>query len=475
MYINRFLYALLLIVVISSSVFSQSPVKTSHPEDYLGTWQGSVARTYAVGDKKELINVIWRIHKIDNSNDKIYLTEVYNYDKPDKKKISRYMSIPGTAYHKYLRLYLSNGSTNGKCDFNISLGISVDRFSIDMRGIAETSTECDSYSMSFEKLNSDTASYIDNAASIAPQKDLIEKSGLLPPLATGIYAYNDTNKVLNIIQRYTLVIQNVTKAGATFRYKAMQNMCNIEFGGELKLDPMKNFAYLSPDGKTAFVLITERGAVVLHVDKCEKDECAPCPTYGHYRFVTPDITKYNPDTNPLAGLVLKPTNGVKPIQEGGTNSVKGGNTVSQVKSIKRKAPSGGGTTPDELGRILLRALQTNNKQLWMNCVHPEQSLAFNDERFDEFRKWIEQDGVSDWSKVSFSRVTFTRESMGSDDKGLVKGDQVRRNFKVEFTYKGREFIGGFGIMTISTYNGGNKFLIWFPGKDTVLQRRDKAN
>ena len=134
----------------------------------------------------------------------------------------------------------------------------------------------------------------------------------------------------------------------------------------------------------------------------------------------------------------------------------------------------GGSTPDELGRILLKALKTNNKQLWMNCMLPDNEKygALCEQEFKRIRDKLEQKGLTDWSLVTFSRVTYSKEYMSSNDNGVVDGEQVRRNFVIEFYYRNKEFIGGIGSMTIQTYKNGN-YLVYFPGYDAALVRYKK--
>lgn len=151
-----------------------------------------------------------------------------------------------------------------------------------------------------------------------------------------------------------------------------------------------------------------------------------------------------------------------------------------IENEKEKTPLNvskliGGSTPEELGKTILKALKTNNKDLWMNCLHPTATTYRNlsERRFKEFREWLEEDGVSDWTSVNFSRVTYNKTGfIASNDNGEVNGEQVRRVFVIEFTYKNKEFLGGLGSMTIETYKGGNYF-IFFPGKDTRLMRYKK--
>ncbi|MDQ7949776.1 MAG: hypothetical protein REI93_13070, partial [Pedobacter sp.] len=133
---------------------------------------------------------------------------------------------------------------------------------------------------------------------------------------------------------------------------------------------------------------------------------------------------------------------------------------------------GGGKTPDELGRILLTALKTNNKALWNQSIHPydKKYEDFNKQAFDKFRKKLEQSGVADWTQVKFSRVTYNTQTFsGTNDEGQVRGEQVYRNFTIEFTYKS-EFVGGIGKMTILSVLK-NKYYIFFAGLDAGMIRK----
>jgi hypothetical protein len=67
---------------------------------------------------------------------------------------------------------------------------------------------------------------------------------------------------------------------------------------------------------------------------------------------------------------------------------------------------------------------------------------------DELRTRLASFGLSDWSKMSFSRVTYIEK----------KGELTA--FKIEFNY-GEDFIGAFGYFTrAGLYNG--KYLLNYP-------------
>lgn len=115
----------------------------------------------------------------------------------------------------------------------------------------------------------------------------------------------------------------------------------------------------------------------------------------------------------------------------------------------------GGTTPEELGKQLLKALQTNNKKLWASCIHPTyQKSKFTDSRqetvneFDKIRESFEAKGITDWSKTSLSRVTFTR-----CDQCAPPGEKWLSQMLVEFWYKGKEFLAVVGFTAVHTYKG----------------------
>lgn len=134
----------------------------------------------------------------------------------------------------------------------------------------------------------------------------------------------------------------------------------------------------------------------------------------------------------------------------------------------------GGSNPEELGKNLLKALQTNNLQLWVDCLHPIQTKyrSLCEFRFQQNRDRLEGDGISNWNQIKFSRVTYSKEGFGGDDGGIVKGEQVRRNFIIEFTYDNGNYLGRIGAMTIETYKHG-KYFLFFQSEGAGLRRLKK--
>lgn len=119
-------------------------------------------------------------------------------------------------------------------------------------------------------------------------------------------------------------------------------------------------------------------------------------------------------------------------------------------------PSGkllGGTTPFELGRLLLKAFQTNDRQLWSSCIHPATSDEFKRAlmmRFDEWRQDFTGSGVENWKLTTFSRAGFEAKTEG--------GEKIADSFAFEFYYNNREFIGTLMLCRASTYKGKNYFI-----------------
>jgi hypothetical protein len=134
-------------------------------------------------------------------------------------------------------------------------------------------------------------------------------------------------------------------------------------------------------------------------------------------------------------------------------------TYDKSKSVQAATPVipsnlTGGINPEELGKLMLKALQTNNKNLWESCVHPTYESRDPKHRqttIDEFNKIkdeFEAMGISDWTKTSFSRVTFER-----CDQCAPPGEKWLRQLMVEFWYKGKEFLCVVGFTPVITYKG----------------------
>lgn len=129
----------------------------------------------------------------------------------------------------------------------------------------------------------------------------------------------------------------------------------------------------------------------------------------------------------------------------------------------------GGNTPEELGKILLKALQNNDIDTWKRCIHPEREESNQQlimKRFRDVIDRLEQHGLTDWSAVRFSRVMFERNDNNNR--------KVASAFTIEFTYK-QDFIGHIWFWSVATFQHQNTYFIWGqPDMDnTFLIRKDQ--
>ena len=130
----------------------------------------------------------------------------------------------------------------------------------------------------------------------------------------------------------------------------------------------------------------------------------------------------------------------------------------------------GGATPEELGKLIFKAVKTNDKNLFIACIYPHennQDFANVEKGFGMLREGFPEQGLSNWILMKFSRVTFVKNTGFTNDGGTNKGEQVRRAFEIEFTYK-EDFVGTIGSMTIVTYKG--KYFIYNGGGKASLHR-----
>lgn len=146
--------------------------------------------------------------------------------------------------------------------------------------------------------------------------------------------------------------------------------------------------------------------------------------------------------------------------------------ISSVTIPQQDISPTGGLTPEELGRLIFKAIKTNNQKLYNSCIHPHPS---DDNRekimldLARIREEFEEQGITDWNLAAFSRVTFSlNPTFGERDGGVKNGEQVRRDFTIEFTYNNQEFLGRIEGATIVTFN--KKYFVWNGGFSTSTQR-----
>lgn len=106
----------------------------------------------------------------------------------------------------------------------------------------------------------------------------------------------------------------------------------------------------------------------------------------------------------------------------------------QPQEIKTETPQAesqaGAKTPEELGRKIIAAFKKNDVKAYLNCIHGEEK-AKSEKEFPALKENLAADGLSDWSKVEFSRVRYH------------KGSQNLESFAIEFTY-GKDYSGVIG-------------------------------
>jgi len=131
----------------------------------------------------------------------------------------------------------------------------------------------------------------------------------------------------------------------------------------------------------------------------------------------------------------------------------------------------GGKTQIELAQILLKALQTNNKETWLKCLHPkapeDERQGLVERKFKETREKFSGLGVINWSLVKFSRAIFTPDQKWTFDDG---SNEKLNILKVEFYYNNKEYIGLVGNFSIVTFEG--KYFILSAGHTDAEFKRN---
>ena len=460
----RTLILILLITFYTYYTYAQTKTQVSSVdlEKFYGTWNGTIQRKHKDSITYNTSYVKMIIHKIEHEKDLIEFTQIVGKapNKPDTSlrqmtcesvKDTLFLEVNdkgvdttkqacvsywGLAYKKENGItYLSyeQPSETGQC-YDVKVLMQKES-NIHEYVIKQKANNNNAITNPIAKTDMKTERETATPSTLNQQVDTINKAddpnfkaSTTASLKPGVYVQEI--KEWTIPQKFTLTLNRIDPATFKFIYVGEGGLCDIKFTGILRKNASNNYKYTSDDKKTNIFLISTDGKnLKVTIIKAEEDECAYSPSDGLYRYYGPAVDLVN----------LR-----------------------------------GGSTPEDLGKLLLLALKTNNKVLWMRCVHPEQYSSFNAKRFSQFRTWLEEDGVSDWNLVKFSRVTYTKDGpMGNYDGGVSGGEQFRRSFKIEFDYKNGEFIGGLGLMTIATYNKGHKYFIWFPGKDTMLMRKPR--
>lgn len=143
------------------------------------------------------------------------------------------------------------------------------------------------------------------------------------------------------------------------------------------------------------------------------------------------------------------------VTGGQTNLVTQPNTVAETKPQRVESTATnnnllGGKTPEELGRMMFKTIQTNNFNTWIRFIHPsatEEDRKIITGRLAKYRTKLEEQGLTDWSQVEFSQATF---KFGNAANHSVPFGKVAYNFTVKFYYKKREYLGWIDLGSIAT-------------------------
>ena len=112
------------------------------------------------------------------------------------------------------------------------------------------------------------------------------------------------------------------------------------------------------------------------------------------------------------------------------------NTSVANEEIINSSP--GGKDADELGRKIIKAFKDDNLADYTSCINQTDQEEI-EKRFKYVKERLQSNGLSDWSKVTFSRVIYSNDKSGN-----------LASFKIEFDY-GDSYIGILG--------GGNFALV----------------
>lgn len=133
----------------------------------------------------------------------------------------------------------------------------------------------------------------------------------------------------------------------------------------------------------------------------------------------------------------------------------------------------GASSPEDLAKLLLKCIKTNDIATWMRCLHPDDTVETDDvsaSKFARHREVLEANGITDWSSIQFSRFIYALRPMGGSK---IDPSQVTPIARTEFTYKNGEFVGVVHMGTFKLYEG--KWLIWYSGQpeDDKLDRQTR--
>jgi hypothetical protein len=138
----------------------------------------------------------------------------------------------------------------------------------------------------------------------------------------------------------------------------------------------------------------------------------------------------------------------------------------QTKKFAPDHKTVGSNSIEELSRKILNAFKTNNFESYLQCVLRE-NTANTKRRFNEIRKQLLGRGLTDWSKVKFSRFTYYEHNNNPNDTDIFMRDSYSL-FKIEFDY-GASFLGTLGGSGAVKFDG--KYYLGYSFDFGALQRK----
>ncbi|HEU4573604.1 MAG TPA: hypothetical protein VFS36_01275 [Chitinophagaceae bacterium] len=127
---------------------------------------------------------------------------------------------------------------------------------------------------------------------------------------------------------------------------------------------------------------------------------------------------------------------------------KSANTGISENSFTLDHKTVGSNSADELGRRVLNAFKNNDFNSYLQCINGENTAEIK-RGWQQVRKSLQSQGVSDWSKIRFSRVSYcTGQGVPANSYGC---------FKIEFEY-GTSFWGATSSLNGATWKNGKLFL-----------------
>lgn len=132
----------------------------------------------------------------------------------------------------------------------------------------------------------------------------------------------------------------------------------------------------------------------------------------------------------------------------------GPNDTASNKATNEVASASDHSTPDGLARILLKALQENDEQVWVDLTHP--SSTFKEAipvDFERKRQRLIEQGLTDWASVEFDLVKYNYDGFTGKPAPGVATFPI-----IEFTSGEGRFMGTVRFGAFKLHEG--RYLLW---------------